>query len=292
MYETPLVPKAPALPLASEMYDPRNIEQITRVLRLYFSQLDALNQSVVNALADQATYGEFHSNADQLAVSGTTMQLFYYDVLDLANHMYLGAETAVFTGVISNGTPPTAGTSLNVTAITSGTIYIGMTLSGLGVTAGTTITGFVSGTYGGIGVYTVSTSQYSYTTTITGSFDSRIYVKRTGIYSITTSVQFANTSTGKTDDAELWFRKNGVNLADSNTRVSVPPRHSGVDGAAIATVNLFTSLNAGDYIDLAWRATDANIKAAYYAANTSPTRPAIPSIIVTMNCVYGPVTTL
>ena len=70
-------------------------------------------------------------------------------------------QTPVFTGSIS-------GTTLTVTAVTSGFVGVGSTISGTGVTAGTTITGLISGT-GGVGTYTVSASQTVASTTITGT---------------------------------------------------------------------------------------------------------------------------
>jgi hypothetical protein len=70
----------------------------------------------------------------------------------------LGAYTAAsFTGGISNGSG-VAGTILNVSAVSSGTIFIGQRVTGTGVTAGTLVTGFGTGS-GGIGTYTVNTSQ-------------------------------------------------------------------------------------------------------------------------------------
>lgn len=52
-----------------------------------------------------------------------------------------------------------AGTLLNVTQVVSGVLVGGNEISGSGVTVGTTVTGQVSGTTGGVGVYTVSVSQ-------------------------------------------------------------------------------------------------------------------------------------
>jgi len=66
--------------------------------------------------------------------------------------------STVVTASISNGAAA-AGTILNVTAVASGTLYVGQYISGTGVTANTQITGFTSGTLGGIGLYTVSASQ-------------------------------------------------------------------------------------------------------------------------------------
>ena len=70
----------------------------------------------------------------------------------------LGAYTsASYTGGISNGSG-VAGTILNVTAVASGTIFIGQRVTGTGVTSGTLVTGFGTGS-GGAGTYTVNTSQ-------------------------------------------------------------------------------------------------------------------------------------
>ena len=81
----------------------------------------------------------------------------------------LGAYTsASFTGGISNGSG-LAGTILNVSAVASGTIFIGQRISGTGITSGTFVTGFGTGS-GGIGTYTVNTSQLvGGGTTITGA---------------------------------------------------------------------------------------------------------------------------
>lgn len=73
-----------------------------------------------------------------------------------------------FTGSIS-------GNTLTVTAVSTGGIFVGQTLSGGTAVTGyidpaTAITGFVSGTNGGIGVYTLSVNNNIVTsTTITGS---------------------------------------------------------------------------------------------------------------------------
>jgi len=68
---------------------------------------------------------------------------------------------AVFTGSIT-------GSTLTVSAVTSGTIAIGQTITGTGVSANTTITALGTGT-GGTGTYTVTPSQTVASTTITSS---------------------------------------------------------------------------------------------------------------------------
>ncbi len=68
------------------------------------------------------------------------------------------ASPAIVTASIS-------GTTMTVSAVTSGTLKIGQTIEGTGVTDGTIITAFVSGS-GGAGTYTVSASQTVSSTTI------------------------------------------------------------------------------------------------------------------------------
>lgn len=78
--------------------------------------------------------------------------------------------SAAVTGSIATNTVTgsISGTTLTVTAVTSGTLAVGQTISGTGVTAGTTITALGTGT-GGTGTYTVSVSQTVASTTITAS---------------------------------------------------------------------------------------------------------------------------
>jgi hypothetical protein len=68
------------------------------------------------------------------------------------------AAPAIVTGAIS-------GTTLTVSAVTSGTLQIGQTIEGAGVTDGTIIKAFGTGS-GGVGTYTVSASQTVSSTTI------------------------------------------------------------------------------------------------------------------------------
>lgn len=76
-------------------------------------------------------------------------------------NIFQATQNPVFTGSIS-------GTTLTVTAVTSGNVGIGSVISGTGITVGTTITGLISGT-GSTGTYTVSVSQTVASTTITGT---------------------------------------------------------------------------------------------------------------------------
>jgi hypothetical protein len=78
----------------------------------------------------------------------------------------MGKKTVA--GSAASVTGSISGTTLTVTAVGSGTLTVGQTLSGSGVTAGTKITALGTGT-GGTGTYTVSASQTASSTTITAA---------------------------------------------------------------------------------------------------------------------------
>lgn len=94
---------------------------------------------------------------NNVVVNGT---LTSDDDLSLINALTLTRTNFVGTGSIS-------GTTLTITAVSSGKLFINSLISGTGVTAGTYITAFGTGT-GGAGTYTVSASQTVSSTTING----------------------------------------------------------------------------------------------------------------------------
>jgi len=206
-----------------------------------------------------------------------------FGTTDYSYGVSMASRTATFTGTIDDGTPPGAGTVLTVSAVASGTIYLGMQLSGTGVTAGTQITAFGTGT-GGAGTYTVSTSQEVASTTITGDLPSKITFEYKGLYNIQFSAQVTNTDVQE-HDIDIWFRKNGTDISNSNSRWSVTSSHGGVDGHVVALMNIFVSLDPTDYIEIMWHVNNSAVKLEHIAAGTSPTRPVTPSTICTVNFV-------
>jgi hypothetical protein len=91
---------------------------------------------------------------------------------------FVEEDAAVFTAIISNGSG-SAGTVLNVSAVTSGTLRVGMTVYGTGITAGTRITVLGTGS-GGIGTYTVNNSQLITSATLTSNIIVSGFTSKTG----------------------------------------------------------------------------------------------------------------
>ena len=108
----------------------------------------------------------------------------------------------------------------------------------------------------------------------------RITYANAGTYALTYSIQLENAN-NSIHDADIWVRKNGTDLADTNSQFSVANKHGGTNGHLIAVCNYVFTLAAGDYLELAWAATTTDISIQTYPAQTSPTRPLTPGVIVT-----------
>jgi hypothetical protein len=139
--------------------------------------------------------------------------------------------------------------------------------------------------------YAITLNTTDYSSGVYVSSSSRINVRNYGVYNIQFSIQFKNT-TNDTQDVDIWFRKNGTNIADSNSRFSLPSRKSSGDPShLIAALNFFLELNANDYIEIMWRTTDTGVSIEHFDTSASPTRPAVPSAIVTASYVAPSATT-
>ncbi len=133
--------------------------------------------------------------------------------------------------------------------------------------------------------YAVTFDTTDFSNGVTLSNSSRLNVSQSGIYNVQFSIQFTNT-TNSSQDVDVWFRKNGTNIDKSNSRFGFAPRKGAGDPFhTIAAINYFVSLNASDYVEIMWRPTDVGVKIEQYPADTSPTRPAVPSAIVTLSFV-------
>ena len=221
-------------------------------------------------------YAMFYSTENQKDGSTTTAYPLDYNNTAYSKNVTLVTNTAVFTASIAP-----ASTTMTVPAVTSGTITPGQQITGTGVTAGTHIVTQLTGTAGSTGTYQVSISQTFASTTVTASAPSRITFGLPGLYNVQYSAQFVNTD-ASVHDLDIWLRKNGSDVAESNSQFSIPSKHAGVDGHAIGAINFFIDVVANDYIELMWSTRDNSTTIQYIGPQTSPTRPGTPSVIVTV----------
>jgi hypothetical protein len=130
---------------------------------------------------------------------------------------------------------------------------------------------------------TFNTTDFSNGVTLSNS--SRLNVANAGLYNLQFSIQFKNT-TNDGQDVDVWFRKNGTNIDNSNSRFHLVARKgSGDPSHIIAALNFFVDMAANDYIEIMWRTENTGVNIEHFGTSTSPTRPAVPSVITTMNLV-------
>ena len=131
--------------------------------------------------------------------------------------------------------------------------------------------------------YAITFDTTDFSNGVTLSNSSRLNVSQAGIYNLQFSIQFTNT-TNASQDVDVWFRKNGTNIDKSNSRFGFAPRKGvGDPYHTIAALNFFVNLAANDYVEIMWRPTDVDVRIEHYAASSTPTRPAVPSVIATMS---------
>jgi hypothetical protein len=111
---------------------------------------------------------------------------------------------------------------------------------------------------------------------VSGSF---IKVANTGIYNLQFSAQLEQTSNNAAE-VSIWLRKDGTNIPNSNTEVTIEKISGG--GKMVAAWNYMVQLNANQYVELMWCSTRSDTQLHYHGTQSTPNRPKTPSVIVTM----------
>jgi hypothetical protein len=115
--------------------------------------------------------------------------------------------------------------------------------------------------------------------------NSRITFAYPGQYLVTARFQFANRGNAE-QIFEIWAKDSGVNYPLSNTRFDIAARKSlSVYSHVTANISGIFTVTNGEYLEFAWWSDGADMYIEHYAAGTSPTRPEIASVIVTVTFV-------
>lgn len=270
--------RAPALPVPPAEYDQQYLTNLIRALRLYFNQLDSLTPNQAESYrADEFIGGSFTGNFDGGDFTGdavTANSVVSNDVntKTLKSQNYMGGS-AVMGNVMANN------------------FYGGM-FYGDGRFISTPYNQFesrVDQTAAAIDqayALELEVTDFSDSINITGANDTRITFTQKGIYFITYSLQFKNT-TNDGQSIDIWIRYNGTDYDNSNTRFTIPARKSTGDPSYLVAVTTIAgdALNDNDYVEIMWRVSDTGVSLEYlpavtYSAGVTPAIPATPSAIV------------
>lgn len=219
----------------------------------------ALNQTVVSTTtaypiifeAEDDQDGIYHKNAT------VTISIATPAVVSWTGHgLSIGAAVKFST----DGALPTG--------ITAGTVYYI-------ITAGFGVDSFqISTTLGGTAVNTSGSQSGNHTCTCV----SRFYVPEAGVYLVQISA-LVDTITNANALMDIWFDVDGSNLANSNTQVAVDT----VGTQAVVAVPIILHLSKSSYVRIFYRGSSTNIRLLAIGTQATPTRPACPSIILTVN---------
>lgn len=114
-------------------------------------------------------------------------------------------------------------------------------------------------------------------TQVGGSYQ-EIQVSNVGVYNIQFSAQITHSNTSQ-DTVQIWLRKNGTDIAATNSSITL--KDNGQD--AVASWNFFVNAAAGDKYSIMWASSMTAVFLQYRAAQTTPfAAPIVPSVIITV----------
>ena len=114
---------------------------------------------------------------------------------------------------------------------------------------------------------------------VTLSANTRFVVASAGTYNLQFSAQLESTGGGSAQTMDIWLAKNGSNVSNSNTQVAINSNN----GRLVAAWNFVEELDVNGYLEIKFRVDDVRLGLLHDGGPlTNPTRPAIPSLIVTV----------
>jgi hypothetical protein len=273
---------AAPLPNPPSQWDPQYMRQVIRVIETYFSQLDSLTpNSSQQYTADRFIGGSFSGTS----INATSVNA---DTLS-ANQAVIGyqASNGILTSALisyghRNGSQISE--SLMVNEVYANNFYgDGRFIS----TPYNQLTSDIDQTAAAIDqAYAVTLNGSEFPNGISITSSSRITFAKAGIYNIAYSIQFKNT-TNDQQDIDIWLRYNGTDIANSNSRFTIPARKSAGDPShLIAVTPTVVDIFADNgYIEIMWRVENTGVSIEHFPAITAvpgvtPAIPATPSVII------------
>ncbi len=124
----------------------------------------------------------------------------------------------------------------------------------------------------------------SWNTGITTASSTNITFAVAGVYLCSMNFQLKNTDTSN-HTVTVWYQKNGTNVANTASTISVPKATDG--GVTVFQLTFQEQVTAGQYLTLYWSASNTALTLDYTAASAGPPNvPAIPSVIFTSNRIF------
>lgn len=127
-------------------------------------------------------------------------------------------------------------------------------------------------------IYALSASSTADNSGITVVDSTKFTVSSGGTFNLQFSAQLQKVQGGTVETSTIWLRINGVDVPWTSTNLTFANNNI----LTVAAWNFVVPLNAGDNMELMFSTTDTHIIIFGQPATTGPTRPGIPSLIVTV----------
>jgi hypothetical protein len=258
----------------------------------------ALTASYYNGSVVSSSYALSSSYATNSLSSSYALTASYYNGSVVSSSYALSSSYATNSLSSSFATSASYAANGGVTQLLAGPNVTLSPTNGLGqvtvsaTLSGSTIFNTATGSYGSFYDTTIQTNpvaniarSMSFNSTditngvsISGStspFNTYIKTTNAGVYNIQFSAQVEKTDSG-TDEITIWLRKNGIDLTDSATKLTL----SGNSTKVVAAWNWFVSSAANDYYQIIWVSADTGMRLYAEPINSTP---GIPSVILTVN---------
>lgn len=239
----------------------------------------------------------FYSDGVDYFSDGTTIQLFTDAAATVpANSQAIGIITRGLTGggnVKTVFTPGTSGNNWQLSSV-SGNLDIahnGTIVGNINSAGNLTITGrhtydrvygefcYVGGNIVPVAadtIYAFPLDTTNFSSDVTANNTSRINITKPGIFKLIMSLQVENTGNTVDNILNFWLRKNGTNVANSNTQVDSLKLQK-----QVVAMDWMVESDGDDYFEIVYFVNSTEVHFPYVAAQTSPvTYPATPPIIV------------
>jgi hypothetical protein len=127
-------------------------------------------------------------------------------------------------------------------------------------------------------IYALSASSTADNAGITVVDNTKFTVSSGGTFNLQFSAQLQKVQGGTSEVITIWLRVNGVDVPWSSTNLTFANNNI----LTVAAWNFVVPLNAGDNMELMFSTTDTHIIIFGQPPLSTPTRPGIPSLIVTV----------
>jgi hypothetical protein len=218
-------------------------------------------------------YGAFHFDfsttvSSTVGLNDTTINVVSTSGFSNAGGLIIGAELVTYTGITATSF---TGCTRGAAGSSNKSHAVGVSVNGAQIATANTST-----------LLQINTTDISNGVSVNTSTQ-EVSVAVGGTYNFAFSAQLNNSATGQTLLA-VWFAVDGVNVPNSTSWATIAARENDTTPAStLMAANIFLTLTSSNKVTMKWLSVDGHGTIVTYPASVSPSYPAAPALILTVN---------